>query len=65
MNRKDEVGLDIRFSGVHRNLIPNCIGFCHGQILIETATYSLEEAVVVEQHGIFLNRKGLAIIIMM
>ncbi len=26
--------------GVPRTLIPNCMGFCHGQILIETATYS-------------------------
>ncbi len=28
-------------SGVTFNLIPNRIGFCHGQISIETATYSL------------------------
>ncbi len=34
--------------GVTFNLIPNWIGFCHGQILIETATYS--SITIIQQH---------------
>ncbi len=40
MNRKDEVGLDIRFSGVHGNSFAN---------------ENWEEVVVVEQHGILIG----------
>ena len=29
------------WQGVSRTLVPNFMGFCHGHILIETATYSL------------------------
>ena len=41
VKRKDEVGLDIRFSGVHGN---------------SYAEENLEEVVVVEQHGIQIDR---------
>ncbi len=40
MNRKDEVGLDIRFSGVHRN---------------SYVDENWEEVVVVVQHGILIG----------
>ena len=40
MNRKDEVGLDIRFSGVHGD---------------PYADENWEEVVVVEQHGILIG----------
>ncbi len=35
--------------GVTFKLIPNRIGFCHGQISIETATYSLSKELTQEE----------------
>ena len=43
MNRKDEVDLDIRFSGVH------------GDSYHEYADENWEEVVVVEQHGLLIG----------